>query len=81
MNIVVECHGASQRWCGASTVTLELADGAAVADALDLLARRFPEFARRRATVAIAIGDDVVKMTRALCAGERVALIPPVSGG
>ncbi len=81
MNIVIECHGATQRWCGDAVIPLELPKGALVADALSLLAQRFPEFAQRRASIAIAVGDSVVKATHALHEGERIALIPPVSGG
>jgi len=62
MRITVECYGASQRWCGAELVNLDLGEAATVADAL-------------------AIGDEIVAGGRALEEGERLALIPPVSGG
>ncbi len=81
MRITVECHGASQRWCGAELVNLDLGEAATVADALGRLAERYPELALRRDTVAVAIGDDIVAVTHELSDGERIALIPPVSGG
>ena len=81
MRITVECHGASQRWCGAELVNLDLGEAATVADALGRLAERYPELALRRDTVAVAIGDDIVAVTHELSDGERLALIPPVSGG
>ena len=81
MRITVECHGASQRWCGAELVNLDLGEAATVADALGRLAERYPELAARRETVAVAIGDDIVAASRTLIEGERLALIPPVSGG
>lgn len=81
MRITVECYGASQRWCGAELVSLDLADSATVADAMRRLAERYPELAARRDTVAVAVGDDIVDSGRALTEGERLALIPPVSGG
>lgn len=81
MRITVECYGASQRWCGAELLSLDLADAARVSDVLDQLAGRYPDFAPRRETVAAAIGDDIVPASRVLVDGERLALIPPVSGG
>ncbi len=81
MRITVECYGASQRWCGAETLSLDLGEAATVAGALDRLAERYPELAARRATLAVAIGDGIVPPGRALADGESIALIPPVSGG
>lgn len=81
MRVTIECYGASQRWCGAELISLDLIGAATVADAMDLLAERFPEFAQRRDSVAVAIGDDIVAPARALSEGQRLALIPPVSGG
>jgi len=81
MRITVECYGASQRWCGAELVNLDLGETATVADALKRLAERYPELALRRDTIAVAIGDEIVPNGRALAEDERIALIPPVSGG
>ena len=81
MRITVECYGASQRWCGAELVNLDLGEAATVADALRRLAERYPELALRRDNIAVAIGDEIVAGDRALEDGERMALIPPVSGG
>ena len=81
MRITVECYGASQRWCGAELISLDLAAAVTVHDALRHLGERFPELAARRETLAVAIGDEIVPATRALVDGERIALIPPVSGG
>jgi molybdopterin converting factor small subunit len=81
MRITVECYGASQRWCGAELISLDLAQSATVHDALRHLGERYPELAARRETLAVAIGEEVVPGSRALVDGERMALIPPVSGG
>ena len=50
-------------------------------DALQRLVERYPELAVRRETLAVAIGDEIVPPSRKLIDGERIALIPPVSGG
>ena len=81
MRVTIECYGASQRWCGAELISLDLGEASTVADALRRLAERYPELALRRDTVAVAVGDQIVAGSRALADGEWLALIPPVSGG
>jgi molybdopterin converting factor small subunit len=81
MRITVECYGASQRWCGAELISLDLSDTPTVSDALEHLAECYPELAARRETLAVAIGDEIVPPSRPLAEDERLALIPPVSGG
>ncbi len=81
MNLLIDCYGPAARWCGAERLTLELPGDACVADALDLLSQRYPEFAARRASIAVALDDTVVSPQALLADGKRLALIPPVSGG
>lgn len=81
MRVTIECYGASARWCGSNAITLDLADGATGNDALDALAARYPDFAARRDTVAIAAGDAIASPTAPLADGDVIALIPPVSAG
>jgi molybdopterin converting factor small subunit len=81
MRVTIECYGASSRWCGADEVPLDLESGQTANDALDLLAKRFPEFAVRRDNIAIAIGNAITSPTTAIEDGDRIALIPPVSAG
>ncbi len=81
MRIVVECYGASRNWCGAEQIDLDLNTGLTAGDAMDILASRFPEFAERRKRIAIAVGDAIAAPSALLFDGDRLALIPPVSGG
>lgn len=81
MHITIECCGATQRWCGSAHLQLQLGDGSTVGDALQHLAALHPEFAARQRSVACAVGDRVVKAGETLREGDRLALIPPVSGG
>jgi molybdopterin converting factor small subunit len=81
MKLEIDCYGPASRWCGADRLTLDLAIDALVSDALDQLAARYPEFAMRRASIAVAIDDTIVSTQTAIIAGNRLALIPPVSGG
>jgi molybdopterin converting factor small subunit len=81
MRVIIECFGASRRWCGADSIALDLAATATVADALEHLAARYQELAARLDSVAVAIGDAVVARGTRVREGDRLALIPPVSGG
>ena len=81
MEIFVDCYGITARLAGGPSHSLRLAPGAAIGEALAQLARRWPELARVLPDCACAVGDCVVPRTRRLAAGERLALLPPVSGG
>lgn len=81
MRVVIECYGASRRWCGAEQIVLELRNDETAGGALDELALRYPEFAARRESIAIAIGDAIAAPATPLSDGDVLALIPPVSAG
>jgi molybdopterin converting factor small subunit len=81
MRIVVECYGASARWCGAENLSLDLPEQVTAKDALLHLAERFPEVGERLENLALALGNKIVPGTQVLTEGDHLALIPPVSGG
>lgn len=81
MEILVDCHGVTGRLAGGPTLALRVAQGARIADALELLAMRSIDLARLLPACACAIGDVVVPRSHVLGPGERIALLPPVSGG
>jgi molybdopterin converting factor small subunit len=81
MEIFLDCYGVTARLAGGPQHCLRLVPGAAIGDALAQAARRWPDLARVLPDCACAIGDRVVPRTRPLAAGERLALLPPVSGG
>lgn len=81
MRIAVECHGVFRGLCGPE-LTLDLPGSrATVAEALRALAVQVPEAAAYLDRTACAVGDELVGRDRGLTDGDRVALIPPVSGG
>jgi len=81
MNIFVDCYGVTERLAGGSRHVLQLSTGAAIADALEVLAARWPDLTNVLPRCACAVGDAIVPRTRRLAPGERLALLPPVSGG
>ncbi|MDN5939162.1 MAG: MoaD/ThiS family protein [Salinisphaera sp.] len=81
MRITVECHGVLRKVCG-DAVEVELQSPAAtVAGVLDALAREMPELSVYLPRVACARADALVRRDEPVREGDRLALIPPVSGG
>jgi len=66
---------------GSDRLTIELNDGATIADALQELGSRYEIIALMRDSIAVAIDDRYCKRTTSLNDGDTLALIPPVSGG
>ncbi len=66
---------------GERHLSLEMDEGATVADVKHRLAVDYPRVEPMLATVVCAIDDDYVSLEAPLHDGAEVALIPPVSGG
>jgi molybdopterin converting factor small subunit len=81
MEIVIDCYGVTARLAGGPAHAFSLTPGARIADALAALGGRSAELARLLPACACAVGDAIVPRARLLAAGERIALLPPVSGG
>jgi molybdopterin synthase catalytic subunit/molybdopterin converting factor small subunit len=71
--------GVLKDWLGASPATLELRDGATVADLLARLAESHPPKALRG--IAVSVNAEYATRTHILREGDEVGLLPPVSGG
>jgi len=66
---------------GAPEVTIELDDGATVAELLARLRGRGEGFASLPEHPAVAVNLEYARHDRALRDGDEVAFIPPVAGG
>ncbi|MDQ6918396.1 MAG: molybdopterin converting factor subunit 1, partial [Candidatus Dormibacteraeota bacterium] len=66
---------------GGDRFSLELADGATVADAHAELRRLHPGLEARQEIVRAAVNQEFAAWDDALAEGDEVAFIPPVSGG
>lgn len=66
---------------GQRTLDLELDDGATVADAIDLVMRRYPHFSPDPARIVVAVNREYVNHKHPIKHGDELAFIPPVSGG
>jgi molybdopterin synthase catalytic subunit len=82
MRVDVRLFAVLRERAGADSVALDLAPGATVADAIEALSRlerlREPLGSMR---VAMAVNRDYARPETPLCAGDELALIPPLSGG
>jgi molybdopterin synthase sulfur carrier subunit len=81
LDIIVDCYGVTERLAGGPEHVIAVQPGARIHDLLAALTRRWPELGPVLPACACAVGDAVVPRTHVLSAGERLALLPPVSGG
>jgi molybdopterin converting factor subunit 1 len=66
---------------GTGEIDLDVSVGGRVADLRRLLAERLPNLANLLPHCAVAVNDEYAADEAVLGAGDRVALLPPVSGG
>ncbi len=66
---------------GRSQFTLELPEGATVADLTDEIRSHFPTLAPTDVKIVVAVNAEYAEPDTLLHQGDEVCLIPPVSGG
>lgn len=81
LELGVKVFAAAREALGVDTVSVSLGAGARVSDLLDALAVAYPDIARLRPSLAVAVNHEIARSERTLIAGDEVALIPPVGGG
>ncbi len=81
MKIHVEYFGPAHDWAGARSDTFDLEDRAALAKLIERMMHARPELAKRRTVLRFAVNESFVDQERELADQDRVAVIPPVSGG
>jgi molybdopterin synthase catalytic subunit len=81
MKINVLLFGVLKDIAGRSCETVELEEGARVADVLAYYSRTIPRFEAMIAALAISVSQEYARPDRALRDGDEVGLLPPVSGG
>jgi molybdopterin synthase catalytic subunit len=83
MRVRILPFGVVKNWLGPEAMTLELPEGALVADLLDDLAGRLgprlPPHGFRG--IAVSVNAEYARASDALSEGDEVGLLPPVSGG
>ena len=81
MRIRVRLFAIQRELAGTREASLELPDGATIADAWEALVGRFPALAPGRDFVRFARNGAYADPATSLEDGDEVAMIPPVSGG
>lgn len=79
MHIRVLSFGVLKDWFGASPASIELPDGASVADLLRHLGAGNPSRSLRG--IAVSVNAEYATASHILQDGDEIGLLPPVSGG
>ena len=81
MRVRVLFFGIVRERLGLREEALELAEGATVADLLELLSARHAGFGLGAGSLRVAVAEEYVDSSSPLFDNAEVAIIPPVSGG
>jgi molybdopterin synthase catalytic subunit len=81
MRVRVLPFGVSKDWLGAAEATIELPEGASVADLLERLTARLTARGQALRGIAVSVNAEYATAGQVLCDGDEVGLLPPVSGG
>lgn len=67
--------------CGCSEETIEVESGATIAHLSECLMEKFPPLSGHMNSIAWGLNFEYARLDAVLQEGDRVALLPPVSGG
>lgn len=81
MRVRVIPFGVSKDWIGADAVTVELPEGASVADLLERLTAFVAGQTQALRGIALSVNAEYARPDQILHDGDEVGLLPPVSGG
>jgi MoaE-MoaD fusion protein len=81
MRVQVLAFGMSKDWLGAQASTVELPEGASVADLLEQLSGRVTGIPLAQRGIAVSVNAEYALKGQVLHDGDEVGLLPPVSGG
>jgi sulfur-carrier protein len=81
MRVRVLFFGVLKEVFGAASADGELAEGARVADLLEIFVDRSGGREELMRSIAVAVNQEYAKLEQVLRDGDEVALLPPVSGG
>jgi molybdopterin converting factor subunit 1 len=66
---------------GAAELSREVGAGATIGSVWRQLVQEYPELAGYERSISTAVNADYARMDQAVCDGDEVAFLPPVSGG
>jgi molybdopterin converting factor subunit 1 len=77
----VLCFAKLRDLTGADAIEVDLPGGATVADLRREIVRQWPVLSSMLPKCAVAVNEEFADATAIVTAEDRVALLPPVSGG
>src|SRR5208283_494592 len=83
MRVQVIPFGVLKDWLGSSSATVELPDGASVAELLERVRAKLPARvpANSLRGIAVSVNAEYAQAAHILHDGDEVGLLPPVAGG
>jgi MoaD family protein len=81
VKITVQFFSFLRQITGQTELTVDLPEGATVADALARLYAQFPRLKEAERTMLLAVGVEFANRARKLSDGDVLALMPPLQGG
>jgi molybdopterin synthase catalytic subunit len=81
VRVSVRLFAAFRERAGASSIEVDLPEGAAVAELIEAVVARVPGLAMVVGAARPVVNQEFVDPAYRLAAGDEVALLPPVSGG
>jgi len=81
VNVRVRLFAVARQWAGRDSVTLDLPDGASLAQLRRRLAEEVPQLSQAMGQMTFAIGAQYADDRATIPPDAEVACIPPVSGG
>lgn len=81
IKITILLFGQAREMVGADSLELTLAEPATVGSAFSLLKEKHPKLADMERSLLFAINEEYATFSQALADRDRLAVLPPVSGG
>lgn len=81
IHITVLLFGQAREFAGATTLDLEVEAPATVATAFDALKTKHPKLAAMERSLLFAVNEEYALPSQPLADNDRLAVLPPVSGG
>jgi molybdopterin synthase catalytic subunit len=81
IKITALLFGQAREFVGASSLDLEIEEPATVGRAFAVIKARHPKLAQMERSLLFAVNEEYASPSQTLAAGDRLAILPPVSGG
>ncbi len=81
ITITALLFGQAREFVGASSLNVEVAEPATVESAFAILKSNHPKLAQMERSLLFAVNEEYSARSQALAEGDRLAILPPVSGG